>query len=61
MWSLTLGIVLIVFIVKHFSQPWRGIVDLGVVAGLSYGLVSTYYFLYFALKNLKSDINPEVE
>ncbi len=60
MWSLTFGIALIVFIVRHFSQPWRGIVDLGVVIGLLYGLVSTYYFMFLALKTGRSDVDPEV-
>jgi hypothetical protein len=41
-WSLTLGIVLLVIIVRLFPQPWRGIIDVGVVLGLLYGLIWVY-------------------
>lgn len=33
-------IIIAVVIVHQFSQPWRGIVDCGVVLGLSYGVVA---------------------
>lgn len=33
-------IVLAVVIVHQFSQPWRGIVDCGVVLGLAYGVIA---------------------
>lgn len=39
-WSLTLGIVGLVLAVRMLEQPWRGIVDAGVVVGLGWGLVS---------------------
>jgi hypothetical protein len=34
------GVVALVLIVKSLPQPWRGIVDGGVVVGLAWGLVS---------------------
>ena len=33
-------IIIAVVIVHQFPQPWRGIVDCGVVLGLSYGIVA---------------------
>ena len=39
-WVLTGAIVCLVLIVHQVAQPWRGLIDLGVVAGLSYGIVS---------------------
>lgn len=36
-WSLTGGIVLLVMLVRALPQPWRGIVDLGVVVALAWG------------------------
>ena len=36
-WCLLLGIVGIVQLVRLLDQPWRGIVDAGVVVGLAYG------------------------
>jgi hypothetical protein len=38
-WSIVLGIVALVILVRHAPQPWRGLVDTGVVVGLSWGLV----------------------
>lgn len=46
---LTLGIVLLVVLVKFLPFPWRGLVDFGVVLGLSYGLLS---FVAFTCKAL---------
>jgi len=39
-WTLVLVIAFVVFGVRHLSQPWRGIIDAGVVVGLGIGLVS---------------------
>ncbi len=39
--SVTAGIVALVLVVHRVPQPWRGIVDAGVVAGLLWGLAST--------------------
>jgi hypothetical protein len=37
---LTACIVLLVTLVSHLNQPWRGIIDAGVVIGLLWGVVS---------------------
>jgi hypothetical protein len=39
-WVLTLAIIAVVLLVRELAQPWRGIIDSGVVVGLSWGLVS---------------------
>jgi hypothetical protein len=39
-WTLTVAIVALVFAVSHTPQPWRGIVDAGVVTGLALGVLS---------------------
>lgn len=39
-WSVTLGIVCLVVLVRMLPQPWRGIVDAGVVVGLGWGIVT---------------------
>jgi hypothetical protein len=39
-WSLTIGIVGLVILVRLLPQPWRGIVDAGVVTGLVWGIVA---------------------
>ncbi|MDD3610234.1 MAG: hypothetical protein PHI49_10845 [Halothiobacillaceae bacterium] len=47
--SVTGGVVLLVLLVSLLPQPWRGIIDAGVVAGLSYGLLAIGAFALSAL------------
>ncbi len=44
-WGMVAGIVSVVLLVRTLAQPWRGLVDLGVVAGLSAGLASMAVWL----------------
>ena len=37
---LTLAIVVLVILVHRLDQPWRGIIDAGVVVGLGWGVLS---------------------
>ncbi|MDD9890068.1 MAG: hypothetical protein OXU66_07345 [Gammaproteobacteria bacterium] len=46
--GLTLMIICFIILVRLLPQPWRGILDAGVVAGLSLGVISILYFLYQA-------------
>jgi hypothetical protein len=39
--ALTAGVVAIVLVYRALPQPWRGILDAGVVVGLLWGLVAT--------------------
>lgn len=39
-WAITLMVVVLVVLVKLLDQPWRGIVDAGVVVGLGWGLIA---------------------
>jgi len=39
---LTASIIAIVLAVKLLSQPWRGIIDAGVLVGLTWGLVTVF-------------------
>jgi hypothetical protein len=58
--SVTAGIILLVVLVRAVSQPWRGIIDLGVVVGLTWGIVS---ILVFSIQAFTSEIfayAPEV-
>ncbi|GAB4388664.1 MAG: hypothetical protein Kow0025_09320 [Thermodesulfovibrionales bacterium] len=42
--SLTLGIIALIALVRLLSQPWRGIIDFGVVVGLVWGEATVLYF-----------------
>jgi hypothetical protein len=57
---LTLGIILLVVLVRFLDQPWRGIVDFGVVLGLSYGLISFALYTAKALFAPSFEFSPEV-
>ncbi len=56
----TAGIVILVVLVRFLPQPWRGIVDAGVVVGLAWGLVSLVIFSYRAFTGEQFGYSPEV-
>ena len=57
---LTTGIIILVVTVTYFCpDPWRGIIDFGVVLGLSWGLVSFWIFTIKALTNNNYTHSPE--
>ena len=54
------GIIVLIVLVRQLPTPWRGIVDAGVVLGLSWGLVSFWCFLVPALGRGEFRVDPEV-
>jgi hypothetical protein len=57
---LTVSIVLLVFAVRQLEQPWRGIIDLGVIVGLSIGVASMVLWTYRAFTSEDFDRSPDV-
>lgn len=57
---LLIGISLIVILFRQIPQPWRGVLDLGVVVGLSWGIIATLVYLvkFWAAESVAYD--PEV-
>ena len=49
--GVTLAIICFIFLARTLSQPWKGILDAGVVVGLSLGILSIGYFLILAKRN----------
>ena len=49
--ALTAMIVCFVLVARMMPQPWRGILDAGVVVGLSLGVLSIAYFLIVSANN----------
>ena len=47
---LTFSIILLIILIEKMSDPWRGIIDAGVFVGLSWGLLSFWFFSYKSLK-----------
>lgn len=59
--GLTSMIVFFVVLIRMLPQPWRGIVDTGVVAGLVFGVLSIVYFLLRLLRDPGSyDVDTDV-
>ena len=58
--SVTAGIIVLVVLVRLLPQPWRGIIDGGVVVGLAWGLVSLALFGFQAFTSELFPYSPEV-
>lgn len=52
--GLTTMILCFVVLVRMLPQPWRGIVDFGVVAGLMLGVLSIFHFITVMLRDPQS-------
>jgi hypothetical protein len=57
---LTCGILLAIGIFRFFPQPWRGIVDAGVVVGLLWGMVSIIIYTFQAFTAASFPYSPEL-
>ncbi len=51
-WSVVALIVLLIIGVRMLEQPWRGLIDAGVVVGLGWGVVAIIVFTVQALRGL---------
>lgn len=49
-WGISLSVVGLVILVRTFPQPWRGIIDGGVVLGLSWGIAALLYYLWVGVR-----------
>jgi hypothetical protein len=59
-WCVLLGVVALVAFVSRMSQPWRGIIDAGVVLGLALGLLSILYFTVRAATGSPPPVDPDL-
>ena len=57
---LTAGIIVLVLAVHRVPQPWRGIIDAGVVTGLVWGIVSLLWYVAAGLTRKEFPYSPEV-
>ena len=58
-YSLTTMIILLIIFVRRLPQPWRGIVDAGVLLGLGWGVISLWYFSLRAFFGKNFSVSPE--
>lgn len=59
-WSLLIGIVGLILLVRMLAQPWRGAIDAGVVVGLSWGAIATLVIAIRALQGSPPDVDPDL-
>jgi hypothetical protein len=58
--GLFVGIVALVLLVRFVPQPWRGIIDAGVVVGLALGMLSILYYAGRALAGNEPAVAPDL-
>ena len=59
-WLGTVAIVLLILLVHQLPQPWRGIIDMGVVLGLTWGVISFWSCLVRLFAGDAVDRSPDV-
>jgi len=59
-YCVTLGIILLIIGVRLMPHPWRGMVDVGVVIGLGWGLVAIVAFTLRAIKDPNWHYPPDL-
>lgn len=57
---LLFAIIMLVTLFRLIPQPWRGIIDAGVVVGLTWGLIASLWFCVKSLFDSSFDVDPEV-
>ena len=59
-WVGTIGVVILVLVINELDQPWRGIIDAGVVVGLTWGVISLLASYAKAYRSGEYPASPEV-
>ncbi len=57
---MTVGMVLLIVLVRLLSQPWRGIIDAGIALALSWGFISILIFSVQAFTSTEFDYSPQI-
>jgi len=59
-WFFVFGIIILVVLVRQLSQPWRGIIDGGVVVGLGWGVAAIWWIFGRALMGHAAPEPPDL-
>ena len=59
-WGLTIAIIMFILIIRTFSQPLRGLIDMGVVLGLTYGVITLLFYSWKAFTDDDYNHPPEL-
>jgi len=58
-WGIVVGVVLLIILIRQLDQPWRGIVDAGVVVGLAWGLAASVAWVIQAVRRRPLPSGPD--
>lgn len=59
-YALTAGIVILIVLFQYLAQPWRGILDVGVVVGLTWGTTSIVVLATRSWISGRATVSPEL-
>lgn len=59
-WAVTCAVLVAIAVVRHLPQPWRGVIDAGVVVGLLWGVVSVLVLFVASLRGTRAAGDPEL-
>ena len=59
-WALTIMIIVFILTFRYIPQPWKGLIDAGVVIGLIWGIFSTTYYCFKAFTDNQFSWDAEV-
>ncbi len=59
-WSVLVGVIGLVIGVSRIAQPWRGVIDAGVVVGLAWGLVALLVIAVRAALGRPPGVDPQL-
>jgi hypothetical protein len=57
---MTVGMIILILLVRLLNQPWRGIIDAGIVIALSWGFISLLIFSGQAFVTEEFDHSPQI-
>ncbi len=59
-WTVTILVAIAVIIVRQLPQPWRGIVDGGVVVGLTWGMIAIVINVVGVFRGIEPKVSNEI-
>jgi hypothetical protein len=59
-WVMLVALVLLIWAVRQVPQPWRGVIDAGVVVALTWGIASLLYFFVRGLRGVEPPASAEL-
>lgn len=59
-WCFYPGLIIVIIAVRQLPQPWRGLIDAGVVAGLAVGVAAVLWFAGLALRGEPMPVPSDV-